>query len=185
MSDFLKNLGGGLVIVAAAGLLGVTHNAVRSSSVRLYTPYLSGPKEATTTTTNDLAETATEDPAPIDAAEMPEGTITVERMKELFDGGETFILDARDPEAFEEERIPGSINIPYDQLPSYYDQLSAMVPTDAVVVCYCWSPTCDFSDQLAQELKFMGYETILVFTGGWEHWQEAGHPTEGTKAESR
>jgi rhodanese-related sulfurtransferase len=66
-------------------------------------------------------------------------------------------------------------------LHEYYAELTATVPPDAKVVCYCWSPTCDFSDQLATELKIMGYTDVVVFTGGWEAWQDAGHPVEGSE----
>ena len=164
----------------AASLAGVAHNAVRSNGVQLIAkvPKVQGEVERAAEAGGSGPTTeSTSNPG------APDGTVTVERMKELFDAGEVYVLDARDPSAFEEARISGSINIPYDQLPNYYNQLMETVPMDATVVCYCWSPTCDFSDQLATELRLMGFENVLVFTGGWEHWETAGHPREGTKAE--
>jgi 3-mercaptopyruvate sulfurtransferase SseA len=58
------------------------------------------------------------------------------------------------------------------------DVLNTEVPTDAQVVCYCRSVTCDFSDLLATEMKVIGYQSVSVFSGGWDEWTKAGYPTE-------
>jgi 3-mercaptopyruvate sulfurtransferase SseA len=56
--------------------------------------------------------------------------------------------------------------------------LNNEIPTDAQVVLYCRSVTCYFSDLLATEMKVIGYQNVSVFSGGWDHWTKAGHPTE-------
>jgi rhodanese-related sulfurtransferase len=169
------------VIVATAAVIGVLHNAVRGGSVPLIQDV-----ERVSTVQHGNGGDGPEQTGEINIGqplELPEGAVTVEQVKAMIDNGSAYIIDARAPGPFAEGHIAGAINIPYDRLPEYYDRLTAEVPTDATVVCYCWSPTCDFSDQLATELKIMGYTEVVVFLGGWEHWQQAGYPAEGTKIE--
>jgi rhodanese-related sulfurtransferase len=177
MNRFLKDIAGGVAIMTAAALVGIAHNAVRGQSV----PLIQKVKPVSTARHGGGdVNTSTIDRV---SAQLPEGAVTAAEVKAMMDEGSTYLVDARGPEAFEEGHIPGAINIPYDRLPEYFEELSTHVPIDAAVVIYCWGPDCDFSDQLATELKIMGYAEVLVFTGGWEHWQEAGYPGEGTKVE--
>jgi 3-mercaptopyruvate sulfurtransferase SseA len=88
------------------------------------------------------------------------------------------IIDARSTEEYEAGHIPGSINIPHDRIPEFQDVLNREVSNDAHVICYCRSPSCDFSDLLATELKIIGWQDVSVFSGGWEEWTKAGFPVE-------
>jgi len=166
MNNFIKNITGGVVIIIAATLIGVVHNAVRGQSIPLVQKV-----EKVQTARHNGGDGA-------DSGQLAEGAVTVVQVKDLVDEGAVYVIDARAPAGYEEGHIPGAINIPYDRLPEYYQQITDTVPLDARIVCYCWSPTCDFSDQLATELKIMGYTDVAVFPGGWEEWQDAGHPGE-------
>ena len=171
MKPFVNALVGGLFVIAAAGIAGVVHNAVRARPLQLIP---NSPPVATAGVAQANTEPGAHAAAP--EAAVPADALDAAAMKALVDEGTVFVLDARAPRAYAEGHIPGAINIPYDRLPEYLEQLQAEVPIDALVVCYCWSPTCDFSDQLAAELRFMGYSNVQVFTGGWEDWTAAGHP---------
>jgi len=177
---------GGVILIIAASAVGVVQNQFRDRPLKLI-------QNTKAVSTVQHGETRPEPASAIEqkgasgeetSAEppLPEGAVSTEQVRALFDQENAYIIDARDPAAFAEGHIPGSINIPYDRLPDYLETLELEVPMDGQVVCYCWSPTCDFSDQLATELKILGYENIRVYTGGWEHWTEAGLPTEGTGA---
>jgi rhodanese-related sulfurtransferase len=184
MNTFIRNIVGGIVIIVLAASLGVIHNAVRSQSM----PLIQRVEPVSTARHGDGADQSQSSHGEAEAATpsrtgIPEGSVTAGRVKAMMESGDVYIIDARLPEAFDDGHIPGAINIPYDQLPDYYDGLTESVPTDATVICYCWSPTCDFSDQLATELKILGYADVLVFTGGWEDWQNAGYKTENGNAE--
>jgi rhodanese-related sulfurtransferase len=168
MRSAFSQLRGGLVIIAVASLLGVVVNAIRSGGVDLIQ------KGAPVSTVRHGADTTA-----ADTTGPREGIVSLAEMRRIFDEGSAFIIDARDPEEFAEGHIPGAINVPYDRLPEYLDMLNAEVPTDARVIIYCRGPACDFSDQLATELKILGYQDVSVFSGGWEHWTEAGYPVEG------
>ncbi|MGD8415119.1 MAG: rhodanese-like domain-containing protein [Candidatus Latescibacterota bacterium] len=179
MNQFAKSLAGGVALILAAAVIGVVHNAVRGQSI----PLIQQVKAVQTAQRGNGGDSPGQQASNMNSAELPEGAISIEEVKSLLDSGTAFFIDARAAGPFEKGHIPGALNIPYDRLNEYYAELTATVPPDAKVVCYCWSPTCDFSDQLATELKIMGYTDVVVFTGGWEEWQATGHPVEGSEVE--
>ncbi|RMH72477.1 MAG: hypothetical protein D6675_04465 [Gemmatimonadetes bacterium] len=84
-------------------------------------------------------------------------------------------IDARYADLYAEGHIEGAINIPYDAVMDYMDQL-ADIPPDQLVVVYCDGADCDASKLLAEELITLGYSRIFVFIGGWNEWLAAGYP---------
>jgi rhodanese-related sulfurtransferase len=187
--SIIGDLAGGVALIVVASAVGIAQNTVRSNPIpliqkvapvstvqrhdeRAAAESTQGAKAAADTAASDTA--AAQKKAP-----LPEGAVDLKEAKRIFDEGMAVILDARSPSAFADGHIPGAINIPYDQLTDYLDTLAEEVPKEQQVMCYCWSSTCDFSDQLATELKFMGYKDVVVFTGGWEEWTAAGYPTLG------
>jgi rhodanese-related sulfurtransferase len=178
MKRFVRDLAGGVAIIAAAFVVGLLHNAVRGQSI----PLIQDVQPVQTVRHGNGGDGDLKDnPVGSASQSLPDGAVSVDQVAALLEAGEAYVIDARGTEAYNEGHIPGSINVPYDRLSEYYGLVTATVPTDAKVICYCWSPTCDFSDQLATELKIMGYTDVTVFTGGWEHWQQAGHPVESNK----
>ncbi len=171
MRNVFSEILGGVGILVVATLLGIVVNAVRPNGVAL----IQSGAPVSTAQHGNSADSAAADTT--DA--LSEGAISLAEMKRLFDEGSIGILDARDATEYEQGHIPGAINIPYDRIPEYFDVLQSQVPMDAHVVCYCRSLTCDFSDQLATELKIMGYQNVSVFSGGWDQWTTAGYPIEG------
>lgn len=166
MKSFFSEILGGVGIMLVATLVGVTVNAMRPGGIPLIQ------KGAPVSTVQHGV-------APDTTATAVEGAVSLAEMKRLFDANASYIIDARDPAEYDEGHIPGAINIPYDRLPEYLDMLSAEVPMDGDVIIYCRGPNCDFSDQLATELRILGYQHVRVFTGGWEQWSSAGYPVEG------
>jgi rhodanese-related sulfurtransferase len=185
---FIKQLCGVAALIVVSLLIGIAYNTYISNKVQLF------PKIRQAGTVNAaLSDTAS---APVEKSATPsvtpkagtkpetalpkgvQGFVPLEKAKALFDGKVAVFLDARGEEAFAEGHIPGAMNVPYDQLVDYYEVLTATVATDQLVVVYCWSLTCDFSDSLASELALMGYTNIVIFRGGWEEWQAAGYPTD-------
>lgn len=194
MSTLLRDVGGGVVMILIAGAIGIAQNTIRPKPVELIqrTPPVSTAQGddavsdadagAPAPVSGDSATASGDSAAAGESSEpAPAGVIDLAEMKRVVDAGRVYILDARSPDAFAKGHIPGAINIPYDELPKYVDSLTVDVPLTEPVVCYCWSKTCDFSDQLATELKYMGYQKVRVFKGGWEEWTGAKYPTEGAK----
>jgi rhodanese-related sulfurtransferase len=187
-----RDLSGGILIIIAAGVIAVAQNAVRSDGIPLIpkaTTEVSGNPYTSTSPSAGRPASATE-PAPAggaDAAatlltsdEIASGVVTKERLKELLAVGAVRLIDARLPGEYENGHIEGAINIPYEKLPEYYDKFTSAVPLDAVVVCYCQSVTCEDSENLARELKFIGYKKVLRYTGGWDEWSRADDPQAGS-----
>ena len=59
--------------------------------------------------------------------------ITIEEAKKLFDAGDAIIVDARSNNAYNNEHIKGSINIPANEFEKRYKE----VPKDKKIIVYC------------------------------------------------
>ena len=183
----------GVVVLVVATLVALGHNAVRGHSL----PVLQRrPVPAQVAAAKSANDRGTAVPAPGQRKATPdatakagEGTVDAVRntgtagwtaagVKSAIETGSIVVIDARSAQAYAEGHIPGAHNIPYDQLPDYYDHLIEIAPTDARVVCYCWSESCDFSDQLSTELRIAGSTDVHVFRGGWADWEAAGYRIE-------
>lgn len=68
------------------------------------------------------------------------------------------------------DHIPGSINIPVDDI----EELAPKVLPDKSqhIVVYCANADCSASPKAAQKLESMGYENVYDFEGGLEEWNE-------------
>ena len=81
------------------------------------------------------------------------------------------LVNALAREAFDDERIPGSISIPAsDALRLAPDVLAK----DQPVIVYCSSRSCTASPTLAQKLVDIGFTDVTDFEGGVEEWERAG-----------
>jgi rhodanese-related sulfurtransferase len=172
MKSFFSESLGGLFVIVAATVIGITVNGMRPNGLALIPP------GAPVSTVQHGDSLAAADTARTDTT-LAEGAISLQEVKRRFDAGTGFIVDARSPEEYEQGHIPGAINIPHDRIPEFLDALNSQVPTDGEVTIYCRGPSCDFSDLLATEMKMLGYKNVSVFSGGWEQWTLAGYPTEG------
>ncbi len=104
-------------------------------------------------------------------------TITRDALKQKMDSGEEFTLvNVLSPEQFEREHIPGSVNIPLDQVeeefPKQFDE-------DDDIVVYCASPSCQASPKAAEKLDSMGFTNVKDYEGGLSDWKEE-YPTESS-----
>lgn len=187
------HLAGGAALILASLLIGILYNTLIGNKIQLVptiathgTVNAAGSDTSVAPAMGDsltAAESTTAKPAAPPVPEGVQGFIPLDKAKALYDGKVATFIDARSVESYGEGHIPGAINIPYDQLVDYYETLTSTVPLDQLVVVYCWSPTCDFSDTLASEMVYMGYTTIVIFRGGWDEWHEAGFPAEGSAVE--
>lgn len=73
-------------------------------------------------------------------------------------------------DAFEEEHIPSSINIPVDR-PEEFEQ---RFTHDKEIVVYCASPECSASPKAARELQRRGFTNVRDFDAGMSEWKAAG-----------
>jgi rhodanese-related sulfurtransferase len=88
------------------------------------------------------------------------------------------LVNALAREAFEDERIPGSISIPASEA---LRLAPAILARDQPIVVYCSSRSCTASPTLAQKLVDLGFTEVTDFEGGSAEWERAGYPLERTR----
>jgi rhodanese-related sulfurtransferase len=108
------------------------------------------------------------------------GTTTVQdvssaELEALLEGPQPpVVIDVRTAAEYDAGHIPGSINIPLDELPGRLDELDK----DAPVACVCGSGYR--SEDAAQLLALAGFETVMNLEDGVRGWggdwePECGH----------
>ena len=85
-----------------------------------------------------------------------------------------FILDVRTQDEYAQGHIPGTINIPHDELPSRLAELPITKSAEIVVHCHSGRRAL-----LAEEtLRSSGYTNVRDLAGHWQGWQTAELPME-------
>jgi rhodanese-related sulfurtransferase len=99
-------------------------------------------------------------------------------LAELLDSEEPpLVLDVRRAEEFAEVHIPGSLHIPFGELPARLDEL----PRDRAVAAICKGGKR--SGLAASVLQREGFEPVLhVAHGGVGSWAKLGHPVDSAGA---
>ena len=107
----------------------------------------------------------------IDPAEVREGL-----------GNGVVLVDVREGEEYERERIPGAVHVPRGYLESRIE--GAVRDRDAHVVLYCASGSRSAlaADTLQQ---LLGYSNVESMTGGITLWKDRGYDTEVPKTLTR
>tara|TARA_B100001029_G_C15062121_1_gene459443 strand:+ start:3475 stop:3984 length:510 start_codon:yes stop_codon:yes gene_type:complete len=104
--------------------------------------------------------------------------ITIDIVKYLRLNQEPLIIDARDEVDFNNGRIAGSINIPYDYYEDYEYQLDD-IDLEKILIIYCSGGECSLSIDLADYLmQDKGFFNVLIYEGGWPEWKNSGNPVE-------
>jgi rhodanese-related sulfurtransferase len=75
---------------------------------------------------------------------------------------------------YHREHIPGSINIPGEQL----DEFEKRFDKEKKIVVYCGSPECSASSRAAKALSESGFEHVFDYEGGMSDWTKAGNPAD-------
>ncbi len=112
----------------------------------------------------------------IENLKNPHDTIRVKDLNEKLQGSEDkkpLVVDIRSPEMFAESRIPGSINIPQDDLPERSSELPDDRDAPIVTVCNIGK----FSKHATLFLKSKGYRTVRSAKGGLNEWVRKGFET--------
>lgn len=166
-----------LLILIGIGL-GLGYNAVQSEPV----PWI-GTEKATIDLENletPAGETPQSEDDPSAASGIPESefpiTVSLEKSKELYDGGFLTVLDARELHEYEEGHIKGAIPAPYDDVGGDPDWLEEMAAKKTVFLIYCGGGDCELSINLGFAISQAGHRRVCVFEEGYPAWKEAGFP---------
>jgi sulfur-carrier protein adenylyltransferase/sulfurtransferase len=99
--------------------------------------------------------------------------ITAVELKKKLDAGETpFILDVREPNEYQINRIPGSVLIPLGELPRRYQEL----PRDREIISQC--KMGGRSAKAMDFLKSVGFTNVKNLKGGILDWVDKVDPSQ-------
>ena len=96
-------------------------------------------------------------------------------------GEKVIVIDARSPEAYQREHIPGAVNIPHRQMS---DETIRGLDRTSLVVIYCDGIGCNASTKGALNMARLGFR-VKELIGGLDWWKRDGHKTEGTVSSSQ
>ncbi len=87
--------------------------------------------------------------------------------------GAAVIIDVRDAEEWNEERIPGAVHLSRGTIEL---DIEEQVPDpNALIICHCGAG--GRSALAAESLQKMGYNNVRSMAGGLKAWKAAGLPT--------
>lgn len=92
-------------------------------------------------------------------------------------GENVVIIDARSPEGYAKEHIPGAISLPHRTMNA---EATASLDKTALIVVYCDGIGCNASTKAALNMTQLGFR-VKELMGGLDWWKRDGHPTEGLK----
>jgi rhodanese-related sulfurtransferase len=106
--------------------------------------------------------------------------ITRDELAEALSTGEVVVLDALGAAYFEQQHIPGALNLVEEDVA---ERAATLVPDkDTAIVVYCSNAACGNSQAVANRLAALGYTNVRKYREGIQDWVEAGLPTESGAA---
>ena len=93
-------------------------------------------------------------------------------------GEHVIVVDARSPEAYRKEHIPGAINIPHRMMSR---ETTQHLDRSAMVVTYCDGIGCNASTKAALNMATLGFR-VKELIGGLDWWKRDGHTIDGGSA---
>lgn len=105
-------------------------------------------------------------------------SISREELEQAIDRGDVIVVDAQSPEKFQKSHLPAALNIPAGRAA---ELVAELIPNKtAPIVTYCVNFTWKLSEQLARELRTLGYKNVRIYEEGRQDWMNAGLPLEGS-----
>jgi rhodanese-related sulfurtransferase/CBS domain-containing protein len=99
-------------------------------------------------------------------------------LRRLLDEGAQ-LVEVLPAEEYDEEHLPGAINIPLKQLDA---ESVAQLDQSRPVIVYCWDYLCDMSPRAAARLDSLGLERVYDYAPSKVDYLARGLPREGEKA---
>jgi rhodanese-related sulfurtransferase len=102
-----------------------------------------------------------------------ERTIDISVAEELIKSVDAIkIIDVRTPAEYESVHIPGSYNVPLDQLPEHRVELARKLHSPIILVCRSGAR----AEQAAKLFEATHLKQFHVLRGGIQAWEQAGKP---------
>lgn len=156
------------VILIASALIGIAYNFSKPKPLSL----IYEKKKVDSVKSDDLFGANLEKLGKIKIEDIDGKTITFEQMNQIKDDDRFIIIDARNPENFNTNKIGNPINIfPYADENEVMNKILNL-PHDKKIIVYCDGGDCDSSHKIAEILLSFGYNDVYIYTGGWEEWSK-------------
>ena len=99
--------------------------------------------------------------------------ISAQELKKLIDekSKDIVIVDTTAPLIFEEQHLPGAVNVPY--APTLPQPIT--LPRTKTLVIYCACNAEEESIDTAKKLSEYGYQNVKILKGGWSGWLDLGY----------
>ncbi|SOC42995.1 rhodanese-like domain-containing protein [Ureibacillus acetophenoni] len=92
-------------------------------------------------------------------------TVDTKMLTKMIDSKENMVIvDLREPELFATSRVPGAINIPFDEIQSRYTELPK--DKDVIFVCHTGRMGTESGNLLLEN----GYKNVFNLEGGIAEW---------------
>ncbi|HEU0208711.1 MAG TPA: rhodanese-like domain-containing protein [Candidatus Udaeobacter sp.] len=88
--------------------------------------------------------------------------------------GEAIMVDVREQDEWNQERIPGANHLSRGTIE--FDIEETVPDPNAMIICHCGGG--GRSALVAENLQKMGYKNVRSMAGGFKAWKAAGLPTE-------
>jgi rhodanese-related sulfurtransferase len=107
------------------------------------------------------------------SSKSPGRTIEVSDVEELLNRGNAAkIIDVRTPAEYQAMHIPGSYNVPLDQLPEHRTELAKTLQVPVILVCRSGAR----AEQAAKVFDATSLAQFHVLRGGIRAWEQAQKP---------
>ncbi len=90
-----------------------------------------------------------------------EGSVTRAELADLPQTGHVFVLDVRPSDEYHAGHVPGSVNVPVDELPERLHE----IPQGVTVVTYCRGRYCMLAYRASAVLRENGWDTRVLDKG--------------------
>ena len=106
--------------------------------------------------------------------------ITIKQLSQLLSEKRGIIIDARDPGAYKNGRIPGSVNF-FGEDPTRHFEALLAIPKDTLIVIYCNNAECDLGHRLLEFMRSIEFTNLCLYDDGWDEWMKRNMPVERSR----
>ena len=105
-----------------------------------------------------------------------EAFIALDQARQLWNRGDAFFLDAREPADYAAGHIGNALNLPAQSFAQHFGKIAPLLTPASVLILYCDGADCELSHRLRESLRPLGYTNTHLLFNGWTAWRQAGLP---------
>ena len=102
--------------------------------------------------------------------DVPE--IDIAEMERIVSDETIPIYDARYFRDYNRGTIPGAVALPINSSLTERQEILGSTSKSQRIAVFCQSSGCGYADEVAQFLKFNGYENVVIYRGGYREWKQ-------------